>query len=66
MEASALYAFAQVCHKAVICFAHITNQMGNLEGDFEKTVISVRGMGSGQAKKLELNGMITLNRPVFA
>jgi len=36
MEASALYAFAQVCQKAVICFAHVTNQMGNKEGDFEK------------------------------
>ena len=36
MEASALYAFAQVCHKKVICFAHITNQMGNIECDFEK------------------------------
>ena len=36
MEASALYAFAQARHKAVICFAHVTNQMGNVEEDFEK------------------------------
>lgn len=36
MEASALYAFAQVRQKSVICFAHVTNQMGNIEGDFEK------------------------------
>jgi len=36
MEASALYAFAQACHKSVICFAHVTNMMGNIEGDFEK------------------------------
>ena len=36
MEAAALYAFAQACHKPVICFAHVTNQMGNIEGDFEK------------------------------
>jgi len=36
MEASALYAFAQVRNKPVICFAHVTNQMGNIEGDFEK------------------------------
>lgn len=21
---------------AVVCFAHVTNQMGNIEGDFEK------------------------------
>ncbi len=36
MEAAALYAFAQARQKAVICFAHVTNQMGNIEGDFEK------------------------------
>lgn len=36
MEASALYAFAQVCENSVVCFAHVTNQMGNIEGDFEK------------------------------
>lgn len=36
MEASALYAFAEAKNHAVICFAHITNQMGNVENDFEK------------------------------
>jgi uridine phosphorylase len=36
MEASALYAFAEAKRHAVICFAHITNQMGNVENDFEK------------------------------
>ncbi|MBZ0216722.1 MAG: hypothetical protein K8F25_09235, partial [Fimbriimonadaceae bacterium] len=36
MEASALYAFAQARKKPVICFAHVTNQMGQVEGDFEK------------------------------
>ena len=36
MEAAALYAFAQACDRNVICFAHVTNQMGNIEGDFEK------------------------------
>lgn len=35
MEAAALYAFAQACGKRVVCFAHVTNQMGQ-EGDFEK------------------------------
>jgi purine-nucleoside phosphorylase len=35
MEAAALYAFAQACGKAVLCFAHVTNQMGQA-GDFEK------------------------------
>ncbi len=36
MEASALYAFAQARNKDVICFAHVTNQMASVEGDFEK------------------------------
>ncbi len=36
MEASALYAFSEVKNRPVICFAHITNQMGNIENDFEK------------------------------
>jgi uridine phosphorylase len=36
MEASALYAFAQARTRQVICFAHITNQMAQIEGDFEK------------------------------
>lgn len=36
MEAAALYAFAEARGKPVICFAHVTNQMARLEGDFEK------------------------------
>jgi uridine phosphorylase len=36
MEAAALYAFAQVREKPVLCFAHVTNQMGRVDGDFEK------------------------------
>jgi uridine phosphorylase len=36
MEAAALYAFAEAKQRPVICFAHITNQMGNVENDFEK------------------------------
>ena len=36
MEAAALYAFAEARHKAVVCFAHVTNQMAQAEGDFEK------------------------------
>jgi uridine phosphorylase len=35
MEAAALYAFARARGKAVLCFAHVTNQMGKT-GDFEK------------------------------
>jgi uridine phosphorylase len=36
MENAALYAFAQARNKAVVCLAHVTNQMGQIEGDFEK------------------------------
>jgi uridine phosphorylase len=38
MEAAALYAFAAACDQPVLCFAHVTNQMGRVEGDFEKGV----------------------------
>lgn len=36
MEAAALYAFAEARKKPVLCFANVTNQMGRVDGDFEK------------------------------
>lgn len=36
MEAAALYAFAAACKRPVLCLAHVTNQLGRVEGDFEK------------------------------
>ncbi len=36
MEAAALYAFAKARGRPALCFAHVTNQMGRIEGDFEK------------------------------
>ena len=36
MEAAALYAMASVRQKDLICFALVTNEMGQTEGDFEK------------------------------
>ena len=36
MEAAALYAFAAARRRPVLCVAHVTNQMGQIEGDFEK------------------------------
>ncbi len=36
MEAAALYAFSRTRRKPVLCFAHVTNQMGRIDGDFEK------------------------------
>lgn len=38
MEAAALYAFAAARSRAVLCLAHVTNQMGRVDGDFEKGV----------------------------
>ena len=38
MEAAALYAFASARNKALLCLAHVTNQMGRMEGDFEKGI----------------------------
>ncbi len=36
MEAAALYALASAKSYPIICFAHVTNQMGQAEEDFEK------------------------------
>jgi len=36
MEAAALYAFSRARGRPVVCFAHVTNQMARIEGDFEK------------------------------
>jgi uridine phosphorylase len=46
MEAAALYALAWKKQTDIICFAHVTNQMGQTEGDFEK------GEASGSATAL--------------
>lgn len=51
MEAAALYAFAEARRKAVLCFAHVTNQMGQ-SGDFEK------GEANGATASLALNRAI--------
>lgn len=36
MEAAALYTFARVRGKSVLCLAHVTNTMGQADRDFEK------------------------------
>lgn len=48
MEAAALYAFARARAKPVVCFAHVTNQMAQIEGDFEK------GEANGARDAMEL------------
>ncbi|MFW5762074.1 MAG: hypothetical protein ACOCXH_13950 [Cyclobacteriaceae bacterium] len=39
MEAAALYAFATVKQKDVLCFAHLTNSMAQIEGDLKRASI---------------------------
>ena len=48
MEAAALYTFATVRDRPVVCFAHVTNQMGQADEDFEK------GKASGSRAALEV------------
>ena len=48
MEAAALYAFAAARGHPVICLAHVTNQLGRIEGDFEK------GDGNGACGTIDL------------
>lgn len=54
MEAAALYAFARARERSVLCFAHVTNQMGR-EGDFEK------GEANGATAALRLIAAVTKN-----
>ena len=53
MEAAALYAFAEARARNVICLAHVTNQMGTIEGDFEK------GEANGSADALSVVARIS-------
>ena len=52
MEAAALYAFSEARRKPVICIAHVTNQMGSKDEDFEK------GDADGSRESLELISLI--------
>jgi uridine phosphorylase len=50
MEAAALYTFSAARGRSVICFAHVTNQMARIDGDFEK------GEANGATDALALIG----------
>jgi uridine phosphorylase len=52
MEAAALYAFPLARGRSVLCVAHVTNQMGREDGDFEK------GEANGARDALRLIGAI--------
>jgi uridine phosphorylase len=54
MEAAALYAFGEARRKPVICIAHVTNQMGSGNRDFEK--------GEADGSKEALNLISTIAR----
>jgi uridine phosphorylase len=53
MEAAALYAFAAARKNPVLCLAHVTNQMGRVEGDFEK------GVADGAQESLNVISQVT-------
>jgi uridine phosphorylase len=48
MEAAALYAFACRRRAAIVCLAHVTNQLGCVNGDFDK------GEANGAGRSLDL------------
>ncbi len=52
MEAAALYAFAAARGREVLCLAHVTNQLGRVERDFEK------GEHNGAAAALRVVGAV--------
>lgn len=47
MEAAALYAFASEREQSVVCFAHVTNEMGQGDSEFQKGV-------TGESAALEI------------
>lgn len=53
MEAAALYTFARTKGVSVLCLAHVTNSMGQVEQDFEK------GEADGSAEALRVLEAIT-------
>ncbi|MCW6511548.1 nucleoside phosphorylase [Lichenifustis flavocetrariae] len=48
MEAASLLAFGRACERPVLCLAHVTNQLGCVDGDFEK------GEFNGAARSLSI------------
>lgn len=59
MEAAALYAFAQARNNPVLCFAHVTNRLAQIEGDFEKGEAD----GADDALRLLAASVFALHRP---
>ena len=61
MEAAALYTFAERRGVPVLCLAHVTNSMGQVDGDFEK------GEADGAAEALQVvEAIMTALAPALA
>jgi len=60
MESAALYAFAAARGKAVLCFAHVTNTMGQSDREFEK------GHEEGVTESLRVIGAVVNVRQAVA
>ena len=52
MEAAALYAFGEARNRPVICLAQVSNQLGCVEGDFEKGDLNGAGASISLVKTL--------------
>jgi hypothetical protein len=52
MEAAALYAFGEACRRPVICLAQVSNQLGCVEGDFEKGDLNGAGASIDLVQKM--------------
>lgn len=61
MEAAALYAFATARSRRVLCVAHVTNEMGQVDGDFEKG----EALGARDALRL-IDAIVTAVRDMTA
>ncbi len=49
MEAASLLAFGQACGRPIVCLAHVTNQLGCVDGDFEKGEMNGAALSLGLA-----------------
>jgi hypothetical protein len=52
MEAAALYGLGRAKDLPIVCLAHVTNQMAQVDGDFEK------GLDGGAHDSLDLIGVL--------
>jgi len=56
-ESAALYGLARAQNRPVLCFAHVTNQIARIEGDFEK--------GQADGTRSSLDVIVTAARALW-